>query len=163
GELHLMVEPVEPTPQVWEHIKLKVGDIEPSSEIKLLEPEPQPASPAQTGLSEPAATEPAATESAVPEAAEAEPELVEPRSPERALRSWSSKRNTRHSAHGVGLARGCHGRSRLDHGGFEPAIAAAVAHAGGNSDAGNQRRTDQRHDHDLEMGHAVGGKHGGVV
>ncbi len=105
GELHLMVEPVEPAPQVWERIKLKIADIEPSSEITLPEPppEPEPAPPEQTGLPEPAAPEPAATEPqaiepqaiepavpegaapepAVPEAAEAEPELAEPRSPER--------------------------------------------------------------------------------
>ena len=91
GELHLMVEPVEPAPQVWERIKLKISDIEPSSEITLPEPppepepepEPQPASPAETGLPEPAATEPEAPEPAAPEAAEAEPELAEPRSPDR--------------------------------------------------------------------------------
>ena len=42
GELHLMVEPVEPAPQVWERIKLKIADIEPSSEIALPEPLPEP-------------------------------------------------------------------------------------------------------------------------
>ena len=53
GELHLMVEPVEPAPQVWERIKLKIAGVEPSSEIKLpeLPPEPEPEPAAQATAS----------------------------------------------------------------------------------------------------------------
>jgi len=42
GELHLMVEPVEPPPQVWERIKGKLGEGGPDSGVTLPEPVPEP-------------------------------------------------------------------------------------------------------------------------
>src|SRR5258705_5278333 len=41
GELHLMVEPVEPDGRIWERIKVKIPQAPPSPEIKPAEPEPQ--------------------------------------------------------------------------------------------------------------------------
>jgi hypothetical protein len=85
GELHLMVEPVEAAPQVWERIKLKIAGVEPSSEIKLpeLPPEPEPEPAAQAGLPEVAVAEPAMAEPAATEPEGAAPELAEPSWPDR--------------------------------------------------------------------------------
>jgi len=62
GELHLMVEPVEPDAKLWERIKEKVPQAPPGTELKLPEP-PAEAKP-------PAAPEPAPAEraAAVPDA-----------------------------------------------------------------------------------------------
>jgi hypothetical protein len=42
GELHLMVEPVEPDGRIWERIKVKIPQVQPSPEVKPAEPEPPP-------------------------------------------------------------------------------------------------------------------------
>jgi hypothetical protein len=46
GELHLMVEPVEPDPKIWEHIKDRLGPFlpPPSTPSPAVLPEPPPAS-----------------------------------------------------------------------------------------------------------------------
>jgi hypothetical protein len=41
GELHLMVEPVEPDGRIWERIKVKVPQAQPGPEITPAEPKPQ--------------------------------------------------------------------------------------------------------------------------
>ena len=41
GELHVMVEPVEPDGRIWERIKVKIPQTQPSPEVKPTEPEPQ--------------------------------------------------------------------------------------------------------------------------
>jgi hypothetical protein len=50
GELHLMVEPVEPEPDIWQRIKAKLPEVKPATALTLseleaeveLEPEPKP-------------------------------------------------------------------------------------------------------------------------
>src|SRR5262249_26007619 len=55
-----------------------------------------------------------------------------------------------------------HRRTGLDHARVQAPVA-GIRDAGGPSDHRDQRRTDKRHHHDLEVGHAVGGEHRGVV
>jgi len=45
GELHLMVEAVEPDAPVWERVKARIAGVEPSSEIVLPEAPPAPIAP----------------------------------------------------------------------------------------------------------------------
>src|SRR5712692_5842976 len=40
GELHLMVEPVEPEPDIWQRIKAKLPEVQPDPVITLPEIEP---------------------------------------------------------------------------------------------------------------------------
>jgi anti-sigma-K factor RskA len=66
GELHLMVEPVEPEAAIWERIKAKLPEIQQQPQA----PEPQPAEP------EPAELQPPESETAEPQPAESQ--FVEP-------------------------------------------------------------------------------------
>jgi hypothetical protein len=69
GELHLMVEPVEPEPKIWQRIKTKLAEIAPSEPVPEgkpppeLTPSPQPAAaaslPTNADLAERALAEPA--------------------------------------------------------------------------------------------------------
>jgi anti-sigma-K factor RskA len=61
GELHLMVEPVEPDGRIWERIKLKIPQAQPSPEVKPTEPEPQgpPQAPPEESTSIPSTPTPA--------------------------------------------------------------------------------------------------------
>ncbi|MEA2993575.1 MAG: hypothetical protein QOD40_2495 [Alphaproteobacteria bacterium] len=43
GELNVMVDPVEPSPHVWQRIREGIGGFEPSGEIRLPKVEPAPA------------------------------------------------------------------------------------------------------------------------
>ena len=43
GELHLMVEPVEPEPKIWDRIKAKMPELIPAPELSVAPPEPPPA------------------------------------------------------------------------------------------------------------------------
>src|SRR5262245_61958633 len=64
GELHLMVEPVEPDGRIWQPLKAKMPEVVvPVVETKPPEPEPEPASVAAPGASPqpPAAAEPASS------------------------------------------------------------------------------------------------------
>ena len=46
GELHLMVEPVEPDPQLWERVKAKLPQVDQDAQVKPVEPAPpEPAPP----------------------------------------------------------------------------------------------------------------------
>src|SRR5882672_532670 len=45
GELHLMVEPVEPDGKIWDRIKVKMPEIKPVLEIAPPAPEPPPPLP----------------------------------------------------------------------------------------------------------------------
>jgi anti-sigma-K factor RskA len=67
GELHLMVEPVEPEAAIWERIKIRVPEIQQQPQV----PEPQPAEP------DPAELQPPESESAEPQH-HAEPQSVGP-------------------------------------------------------------------------------------
>jgi anti-sigma-K factor RskA len=67
GELHLMVEPVEPEAAIWERIKAKLPEIQQQPQAA----EPQPVEP------EPAELQPPESESAEPQH-HAEPQSVEP-------------------------------------------------------------------------------------
>ena len=60
GELHLMVEPVEPEGKLWERIKAKMPEVQPKPEIKL--PEPTVAVPAPVAAA--AESAPASTDAA---------------------------------------------------------------------------------------------------
>jgi hypothetical protein len=60
GELHLMVEPVEPEGKLWERIKAKMPEAQPKPEIKL--PEPTVAEPAPVAAA--AESAPASTDAA---------------------------------------------------------------------------------------------------
>lgn len=73
GELHLMVEPVEPDAKVWERIKVKLGDQIPAAAFVLEDIPPASETPAAP---EPAAG--AAPEAAAPEAAGSEPATQAP-------------------------------------------------------------------------------------
>jgi anti-sigma-K factor RskA len=66
GELHLMVEPVEPEAAIWERIKAKLPEIQQQPQA----PEPQPAEPEPAELQSP--------ESETAEPQPAEPQFVEP-------------------------------------------------------------------------------------
>jgi hypothetical protein len=57
GELHLMVEPVEPDGKIWERIKVKIPDLQPAPGVNLSEPSTQEMVPAAA----PGATGDAAT------------------------------------------------------------------------------------------------------
>ena len=58
GELHLMVEPVEPEGKLWERIKAKMPEVQPKPEIKLPEPTiGEPAPVAVAAESAPASTD----------------------------------------------------------------------------------------------------------
>jgi anti-sigma-K factor RskA len=61
GELHVMVEPVEPHGRIWERIKLKIPQAQPSPEVKPTEPEPQgpPQAPPEESTSIPSTPTPA--------------------------------------------------------------------------------------------------------
>jgi hypothetical protein len=83
GELHVMVEPVEPDPKLWEQIKAKLPQVEPNVQVKPAEqpPTPEPATLANTESSVPSPTivpaagsETSAGSDAIPPAAEAGPE-----------------------------------------------------------------------------------------
>jgi hypothetical protein len=75
GELHLMVEPVEPPAPIWDRIKAKIESVEPSSEIPLLaeaqsaiEPEAMPAA-SEAELRQDGSTGPEIALDGAPEAA----------------------------------------------------------------------------------------------
>jgi hypothetical protein len=56
GELHLMVEPVEPDPRLWERVKAKLPPVEQDMEVKPVEsaaPEPPPIPSPQSQVSSP--------------------------------------------------------------------------------------------------------------
>jgi hypothetical protein len=61
GELHVMVEPVEPDGRIWERIKVKIPQAQPSPEVKPTEPEPQepPQAPPEESTSIPSTPTPA--------------------------------------------------------------------------------------------------------
>ena len=60
-ELHVMVEPVEPDGRIWERIKVKIPQAQPSPEVKPTEPEPQgpPQPPPEESMSIPSTPTPA--------------------------------------------------------------------------------------------------------
>jgi hypothetical protein len=94
GELHLMVEPIEPDWQVFERVKARIGGFEANPFYQALgarknhesaeaAPEAAPQQPPLPGLwdttpGEAAAPEPVATETGLPPAAQAAPEPVVP-------------------------------------------------------------------------------------
>ena len=45
GELHLMVEPVEPASDIWQRIKARMPEVQQFAEMIESEPEPEPAEP----------------------------------------------------------------------------------------------------------------------
>jgi hypothetical protein len=82
GELHLMVEPVEPDPAIWQRIKAKLPEPPPGSVIALPEvaPEPEPATQPEPSP-EPHGEPPVLPEPQPPPEAEAEfqpPPVAEP-------------------------------------------------------------------------------------
>jgi hypothetical protein len=96
GELHLMVEPVEPDWQVWERVKTKIGGFEsnpffrqPAADGTKPAPEPEQAAPVSlppaaqlAGPSEPRPPEPAVSETEVPTLVSPAPVLPETAPPE---------------------------------------------------------------------------------
>ena len=68
GELHLMVEPVEPDAKVWERIKVKLGDQIPAAAFAL-----EDIPPASEAPTVPEQTPESAVETVTPEAAGSEP------------------------------------------------------------------------------------------
>jgi hypothetical protein len=99
GELHLMVEPVEPDGKIWDRIKTKVPAVPPSPEIKLPEtPAEQVAEPAAAPAAadgkaaEPTETPTEASPAIVPEApASPSPEAA----PAASDTSWAPKLGAR--------------------------------------------------------------------
>src|SRR5207244_4342989 len=85
GELHLMVEPVEPESQVWERVKTRIGGFDappvfepPAAEQIAPESSPlPPLPPVPPPTEEPASPESAPVVSAFPELASPAPELAE--------------------------------------------------------------------------------------
>jgi hypothetical protein len=99
GELHLMVEPVEPDGKIWERIKAKVPAVPPSPELKLpetpAEPVVEPApiiAAADDKQAEPTETPAEASPAIVPEAPASLPADVAPAAPET---SWAPRLNAR--------------------------------------------------------------------
>jgi hypothetical protein len=65
GELHLMVEPVEPDPAIWDHIKAKLSEVQQEmqrAEPVIAEPAPAQAAPAEPVPAEPGSAEPGPAE-----------------------------------------------------------------------------------------------------
>jgi anti-sigma-K factor RskA len=100
GELHLMVEPVEPDGKLWERIKVKVPQVPPGGEIKLPEqpgelpaaaPAVAPAPPDAETASPPTSPEAAADTEAKPAAEEAAPAAALEEAPAAAERSWAPR------------------------------------------------------------------------
>jgi hypothetical protein len=96
GELHLMVEPVEPDGKIWERIKAKMPEAVPSPDIKLPEPqvepvvEPVPEAPgAESKTDVPVETPPEASPAIVPEALASPPADAAPVAPE--TTSWAPR------------------------------------------------------------------------
>jgi hypothetical protein len=68
GELHLMVEPVEPDGRVWQRIKAKMPEVAPIAEVAPAEPAPEP-EPAPASSPPPLPPAPTVPAPSVPEAA----------------------------------------------------------------------------------------------
>jgi len=78
GELHLMVEPVEPDGRIWQRIKAKMPEVVPVVEVEPPEPEPETAPPDAPPAP---ALPPAPTLPPVPPDAVAQPASPAPASP----------------------------------------------------------------------------------
>jgi hypothetical protein len=75
GELHLMVEPVEPDPQLWERVKARLSQVEPDMEVKAAEPAaPEPVSMPESQVPSPTIVPAVAPETPAAGGGEGEPE-----------------------------------------------------------------------------------------
>jgi hypothetical protein len=133
GELHLMVEPVEPEPEIWQRIRAKLPQIEqpqpvvPLAETEPLEARPQPEQEAKLSLAEPnqAQSEPAEPKVAEPKVAEliaAEPKAAESEPADHTRSDVEAVASARPRADQKAVASSS--EAQLN---FEAAIAAAIA------------------------------------